>query len=116
MTVAIDLMPRSLLQRRARIDEGAAQDRPEQREPGNADEIARLKAEPGKDIIAHGGASFAQSLVRFDLVDEYRLVVHPVVLGRGLPLFSQAEAPLVLELVELVRFPKGTAAHVYKRR
>jgi len=80
-----------------------------------ADEIARLKAEPGKDILAHGGAAFAQSLVQLDLIDEYRLVVHPVVLGRGLPLFAKAEKPLDLQLVEHVRFPKGIAAHVYRR-
>jgi len=80
-----------------------------------AEEIARLKAEPGKDILAHGGSSFAQSLVQHDLIDEYRLVVHPVVLGRGMPLFAKAEKPLDLQLVELVRFPKGTAAHVYRR-
>ena len=81
-----------------------------------AEEVARLKAEPGRDILAHGGAEFAQSLVQHDLIDEYRLNVHPVVLGRGLPLFSKAEQRLALELVELVRFPKGTVAHVYKRR
>jgi dihydrofolate reductase len=52
-----------------------------------AEEVARLKRESGKDILAHGGASFAQSLAQSGLVDEYRLLVHPVVLGRGLPLF-----------------------------
>jgi len=78
-------------------------------------EVARLKQEPGKDIIAHGGAAFAQSLVQLDLVDEYRLLIHPVALGRGLPLFTKLAARLDLELVELVRFPKGVAAHVYKR-
>jgi dihydrofolate reductase len=78
-----------------------------------AEEIARLEAEPGKDILAHGGAGFAQSLVQLDLIDEYRLNVHPVVLGRGLPLFAKAEKALSRELV---RFPKGTVAHVYRRR
>jgi dihydrofolate reductase len=53
-----------------------------------AEEIARLKRQDGKDILAYGGASFAQSLSRLGLVDEYRLFVHPVVLGSGLPLFS----------------------------
>jgi dihydrofolate reductase len=81
-----------------------------------AEEIAKLKAEPGKDILAHGGAGFAQSLVQLDLVDEYRLAIHPVVLGRGLPLFTKAETRLALELVDVVRFPKGTVAHVYTRR
>lgn len=81
-----------------------------------ATEIAALKREPGDDIVAHGGASFARELVRLDLVDEYRLPVHPVVLGRGLPLFTSAAARIDLELVEVTRFPKGVAAHVYARK
>ena len=64
-----------------------------------ADEIARLKSQPGKDILAHGGAGFAQSLVRLGLVDEYRLVIHPAALGRGLALFSGLSKPLDLKLV-----------------
>ena len=44
-------------------------------------------AGPGKPILAHGGASFARSLVRRGLIDEYCLLIHPVALGRGLPLF-----------------------------
>ena len=49
-------------------------------------EIAALKSEPGGDIIAHGGAAFAQALSGLGLIDEYRLVIHPVALGNGLPL------------------------------
>ena len=78
-----------------------------------ADEIARLKAEGGGDIVAHGGASFARALVATGLVDEYRLLIHPVALGRGLPIF---ERPIDLALVETQRFPKGVVAHVYKGR
>ncbi|HEY4058744.1 MAG TPA: dihydrofolate reductase family protein [Kofleriaceae bacterium] len=78
-------------------------------------EIAALKAEQGKDILAHGGAAFAQSLVEHDLIDEYRLVVHPVVLGAGLPLFTKASSLLDLELLEAKSFPKGVVAHVYRR-
>jgi dihydrofolate reductase len=81
-----------------------------------AEEMGRLKQEPGKDLIAHGGAAFAQSLVRLGLVDEYQLLVHPVALGRGLPLFSELTAPLALELVDLKRFPRGAVAHVYRKR
>jgi dihydrofolate reductase len=44
-------------------------------------EIARLKQQPGRDILAHGGAKFPQSLTTLGLVDEYRLLVHPVALG-----------------------------------
>jgi dihydrofolate reductase len=78
------------------------------------EEITRLKQEPGKDIFAHGGASFAQSLVRLGVVDEYRLRVHPVALGQGLPLFSRLAAPAELELVEIKAFKGGIAAHVYR--
>src|SRR5262249_39767310 len=48
-----------------------------------ASEIAALKAEAGGEIMAHGGAGFAQSLVATGLIDEYRLIVHPVALGSG---------------------------------
>src|SRR5215217_7196540 len=61
-------------------------------------EIERLKSQPGKDILAHGGAGFAQSLAAADLVDEYRLLVHPVALGSGLSLFGALPKPLDLEL------------------
>ena len=81
-----------------------------------ADEVARLKREPGGPIIAHGGARFAQSLAQEGLVDEYRLLVHPVALGRGLPLFSTLTAPLALELVDVQRFERGAVAHVYAKR
>jgi dihydrofolate reductase len=81
-----------------------------------AEGVTRLKQEPGKDIYAHGGASFARSLVRLGLVDEYRLLVHPVALGRGLPLFSELAAPCDLQLTDVQRFGGGAVAHVYRRR
>ncbi|WXA90584.1 dihydrofolate reductase family protein [Pendulispora brunnea] len=79
------------------------------------EEIARLKQQDGKIILAHGGASFAQSLVEHDLVDEYRLLVHPVVLGRGLPIFSRAPAGFDFRLVSTTAFPSGVIANVYQR-
>lgn len=79
-------------------------------------EIARLKREDGKPIFAHGGATFAQSLVRASLVDEYRLIVHPVALGGGKPLFATLEARSLLALVECTRFDGGAVALVYRRR
>ena len=51
-------------------------------------EVTKLKKQPGKDLIAHGGASFAQSLVQTGLIDEFWFLTHPIALGRGLPLFS----------------------------
>lgn len=79
-----------------------------------AEEIASLKSEPGQDIMAHGGATFVQALSRLGLIDEYRLVIRPVALGSGLPLFKDLPAPLHLELAEAKPFPDGTVIHVYK--
>jgi dihydrofolate reductase len=79
-----------------------------------AEEIARLRQQPGKPILAHGGASFARSLVQQGLVDEYRLLVHPVALGRGLPLFSGLPKALDLQLLSARRFEGGAIAHSYQ--
>jgi dihydrofolate reductase len=80
-----------------------------------AEEITRLKEEPGDDIFAHGGAGFARSLVASGLIDEYQLMVHPVALGRGLAIFSELPKPLRLALVSTTRFAGGAVAHVFRR-
>lgn len=51
--------------------------------------IARLKAQPGQDIVVFGSADLAATLMRHNLIDEYRVAVNPVVLGAGTPLFKQ---------------------------
>jgi dihydrofolate reductase len=79
-----------------------------------AEEILRLKAQPGNFILAHGGARFAQSLVASGLVDEYRLSIHPLVLGQGQPLFSGLRSPLDLRLVSSTTFAGGAVAAVYR--
>ena len=79
-----------------------------------AGEVSALKREPGKDMIAWGGATFAQSLSRLRLVDEYRLVVQPVALGDGLPLFAGLTAPFVLDLIEARAYADGAVLHVYR--
>jgi dihydrofolate reductase len=78
-----------------------------------AEEIGRLKQQEGKFILAHGGAGFAQSLIQAGLVDEYRLLVHPVILGKGLPLFSKARVPFDLKLESSVSFKTGAIANIY---
>ena len=78
-----------------------------------AEEIARLKAEPGGDIVAHGGVRFVQSLARLDVVDEYRLYVYPVALGSGSPLFA-GERLQPLRLVTSTAFPSGALELVYE--
>ena len=79
-----------------------------------AEEIATLKAQGGKPIIAHGGASFACSLVAQGLVDQFILLVHPVALGKGLPLFSELAAPMRLDLMSSKAFPGGAVAQIYR--
>jgi dihydrofolate reductase len=81
-----------------------------------AEDIDRLKREPGGVILAHGGATFVDALIRDGLIDEYRLVIHPVAIGHGTGLFSALREPLRLDLIEARTFPRGTAIHVYRPR
>ena len=76
-----------------------------------ADAITRLKQErSGGYLLAQGGTRFARSLVETGLIDEYRLVVHPVVLGAGERLFT---APLTIEPMSTTVFSGGAVAHVF---
>jgi dihydrofolate reductase len=81
-----------------------------------AAEIAALKEEPGPDVIAYGGASFAAALAARGLVDEYCLAVQPMALGRGQALFAQLPAALHLELIEARGFACGVVVHIYRPR
>lgn len=78
------------------------------------EELERLKSEPGKPILAHGGAMFARSLVASGLVDEYRLAVHPVVLGQGQPLFADVQKTLSLQVAETTTFASGVIARILR--
>lgn len=78
-----------------------------------AEGIKRLKQTSGKPILALGGAGFMRSLIATDLIDEYHLVVHPVVLGVGLPIFTAFAKPLDLKLVAVNDFPGGIVVHTY---
>jgi dihydrofolate reductase len=76
-----------------------------------AEAVTRLKQErSGGYLLAQGGVRFARSLVETGLIDEYRLVVHPVVLGTGERLFV---FPLALEPVSTTVFSGGGVAHVF---
>ncbi len=78
-------------------------------------EIARQKAQSGGPLIAYGGGSFARDLIKHDLIDEYRLVTHPIALGKGLAIFDGLEQPRKLKLVSSSSFPGGATAHIYAR-
>jgi dihydrofolate reductase len=76
-----------------------------------AQATTRLKRErSGGYLLAQGGVRFARSLVETGLIDEYRLVIHPVVLGAGERLFL---APLTIEPVSTTAFSGGAVAHVF---
>jgi dihydrofolate reductase len=79
---------------------------------GLAEEIARLRAEPGEGEIAIGGATLATQAAALDLIDEYRVIVYPVLVGGGIPFFARGERRVDLELVETRTF---NAKFVYLR-
>lgn len=77
------------------------------------DEIARLKQLDGRDIVVHGSATLVQTLIQHDLVDRYRLLVYPVVLGKGQRLFQDGTTA-TLKLIETRSFSSGVAALIYE--
>ncbi|HEY6890346.1 MAG TPA: dihydrofolate reductase family protein [Solirubrobacter sp.] len=77
-----------------------------------AEAVTRLKHQsPDGYLLAHGGVRFARSLVETGLIDEYRLVVHPVVLGAGERLFA---TPLAIEPISTIAFSGGAVAHTFR--
>ncbi|MFZ4288131.1 dihydrofolate reductase family protein [Variovorax sp. HJSM1_2] len=77
--------------------------------------LQRLLNEPNTDqrpILVHGGASLVQGLLRHQLIDEMLLIVHPVALAKGLPLFT---TPVDLRLISSRSFPAGAVLMVYGR-
>ena len=77
------------------------------------EEITNLKQQDGKDVAVHGSATLVQTLVQHDLVDGYRLLVYPVVLGKGKRLFEEGTTA-TLKLLESQFFSSGVVALVYE--
>ena len=71
------------------------------------EEVIKLKNKPGKDIWLYGGASLITTFINLGLVDEFRLSVHPVILGEGKPLFIDIKQRLNLKLVDTRTFSSG---------
>jgi dihydrofolate reductase len=76
-------------------------------------EITNLKQQNGKDITVHGSATLVQTLMQHDLVDRYRLLVYPVVVGKGKRLFKEG-IPATLKLLESRSFSSGVVALVHE--
>jgi dihydrofolate reductase len=81
---------------------------------GVAEEVARLKEQPGKDL-AVGGPGLASTLIELGLVDEYRPFIYPVVVGGGTPFFPSVEATINLELIETRTFGSRVVYLRYRR-
>ena len=81
---------------------------------GLAEEIGRLRAEPGEGDIAIGGATLAAEAAALDLIDEYRPKVYPVLVGGGVPFFPQRERRVDLQLVESRTFSSDVVYHRYR--
>ena len=77
-------------------------------------EVIALKSEPGGDLVL-GSADLAAEFVRHDLIDEYRLYIHPVVIGRGRPMLRPSEAKVPLKLIETHAFGNGVVMLRYER-
>ena len=78
-----------------------------------ADEIAKLKAQPGGELVTYGSADLVDELLRHDLVDEYRILVYPVILGSGKHLFRDRIDTHHLRLVASRAFPSGVVLLTY---
>jgi dihydrofolate reductase len=82
---------------------------------GDAGEaVARLKEQPGKDIVVLGSGELVQSLVRCNLIDEYVLQIHPLILGSGRRLFNESGSRAALKLIDTKTTSTGVMIATYR--
>ena len=79
-----------------------------------AEEIIKLKNQPGKDIFIFGSALLAGSFTNLGLIDEYRIMINPVVLGSGSPLFKPSNKKVELSLIKTKTFDSGNVLLYYQ--
>ncbi|GMK40647.1 hypothetical protein PCCS19_37030 [Paenibacillus sp. CCS19] len=79
------------------------------------EEVLKLKNKPGRDIWLYGGSSLITTFIHLGLVDEFRLSVHPVILGEGKPLFQDIKQRLNLQLVQTRTFSSGVVQLTYQK-
>jgi dihydrofolate reductase len=78
------------------------------------EEITKLKQEPGRDMVIYGSASIVQKFTNLGLIDEYQLLVHPVILGSGKPLFQDILHKMNLKLIQTKTHPSGVVVLYYQ--
>src|SRR5947209_14846881 len=82
----------------------------------SSEEIEQLKHEPGRDMVIYGSASLVRTLTNLGLIDEYQILVHPVILGSGKPLFQDIKDQVKLKLVNTKTHPSGVVLLSYQPR
>jgi len=78
------------------------------------EEVTLLKNQPGKDIYIFGSADLSSTLREMNLIDEYRILINPVVIGNGKPLFANINHTLKLNLLHIKRFNSGNVLLYYE--
>ena len=78
------------------------------------EEVSKLKQQPGQDILIAGSVELVHTLMQHDLIDEYRIMVHPVVVGSGKRLFRDGSQNKVLKLVDAKTFNSGIVVLSYQ--
>jgi dihydrofolate reductase len=79
-----------------------------------AEEIAKLKRQPGQDILVFGSGALIQTLIKHHLVDQYRLMIHPIVIGGGKRLFREGIERQALKLADTKSFSSGVTVLTYE--
>ena len=79
-----------------------------------AEEILKMKQQPGKDLVIVGGAGIASTFMNLGLIDEYQINVHPIVLGSGKPLFKDIKDRINLKLVKTKTYTSGVVGLHYE--
>ncbi|HZC72092.1 MAG TPA: dihydrofolate reductase family protein [Jatrophihabitans sp.] len=78
------------------------------------EQVTRLKQQPGNELQVHGSGTLIQTLMQHNLIDAYRLFIHPVVLGNGKRLFTTGTTPTALKLVDIKTTSRGVVVHAYE--
>ena len=78
------------------------------------EEVSKLKRQPGKDILIFGSGNLVNTLMRHDLIDEYRLMIFPIIVGSGQRFFADGIDEMVLELVDSETFGSGVVVLTYR--